>query len=113
MPLYATLAWWGFAGEGDRLRLERLIVRMRRRGYLPSDFPNIASLAEEADRILFKSIIQCQTHVLYVIYLLTIKPTSTRSLRVRAHNFILPLKDNRNFVSRVLYEAICSPPDCA
>src|SRR6218665_200632 len=33
--------------------------------YLPSDFPNIASLAEEADhRRLFKSIIQCQTHVL-------------------------------------------------
>src|SRR6218665_1928506 len=52
--LYATPAWWGFAGEGDRLRLKQLIARMRRRGYLPSDFPNIASLAEEADRRLFK-----------------------------------------------------------
>src|SRR6218665_518809 len=41
--LYATPEWWGFAGEGDRLHLERL---MRRRGYLPSDFPNIASMAE-------------------------------------------------------------------
>src|SRR6218665_1165247 len=29
--LYATPAWWSFAGEGDRLRLERLIARMRRR----------------------------------------------------------------------------------
>jgi len=27
--LYATPAWWEFAGEGDRLRLERLIARMR------------------------------------------------------------------------------------
>ena len=100
----------GFAGEGDRLRLERLIARMRREGYLPSDFPDIASLAEEAGCRLFKSIIQCQTHVLRPLFI--DKPTSTRSLRVRAHNFILPLKDNRNFVSRVLYEAIC-PSDCA
>src|SRR6218665_62375 len=80
---------------------------MRRRCYLPSDFQNIASLAEEADRRLFKSIIQCQTHVLRHLFI--DKPTSTRSLRVSAHNFILPLKDNRNFVSMVLYEAICPP----
>jgi len=33
--------------------------------------------------------------------------TPTRSLRERAHNFILHLKDNRNFVSRALYKAIC------
>src|SRR6218665_597932 len=80
---------------------------MRRRCYLPSDFQNIASLAEEADRRLFKSIMQCQTHVLRHLFI--DKPTSTHSLRVRAHNFILPLKDNRNFVSMVLYEAICPP----
>jgi len=29
--LYATPAWWGFAGEGDRLCLERLLAKMRRR----------------------------------------------------------------------------------
>src|SRR6218665_2360916 len=79
MPLYATLAWWSFAGEGDRLRLERFIVRMRRRGFLPSDFPNIASLAEEADRRLFKSIIQSQP-MFYVIYLLTSPPLRAPSL---------------------------------
>src|SRR6218665_2858071 len=39
--LYATPAWWGFAGEGDRIHLKRLIARMRRRGYLPDDFPKI------------------------------------------------------------------------
>src|SRR6218665_4001403 len=74
-----TPAWWGFVGEGDRLRLERLIARMRRRGYLPSDFPNIASLAEEADRRLSKSIIQCQT-LFYVIYLLTSPPLRAPSV---------------------------------
>src|SRR6218665_4188060 len=35
--LHAAPAWWGFAGEGDRQRLERLITRMRRSGYLPTD----------------------------------------------------------------------------
>jgi len=46
----------------------------------------------------------------YVIYLWTSPPLHAPS--VRAHNFILPPKDNRTFVSRVLYEALCPPPDC-
>src|SRR6218665_1890438 len=37
--LSAAPAWWGFAGEGDRHRLERLVARMRRSGCLPPDFP--------------------------------------------------------------------------
>src|SRR6218665_2311153 len=52
---------------------------MRRRGFLPSDFPNIASLAEEADRRLFKSIIQSQP-MFYVIYLLTNPPLRAPSV---------------------------------
>ena len=109
--LYAPPTWFVFAGEGDHIRLEQLIARMRRRDYLPSGFPNIESLAEEVDRRLFKSIIQCQTHVLRHLFI--DKPTSTRFLRVRAHNFIMPPKDSRNFVSRVLYEALWPPLDCA
>src|SRR6218665_1434704 len=41
--LYAAPAWWGFAGEGDSHRLERLVARMRRSGYLPPDFPDLAA----------------------------------------------------------------------
>lgn len=29
-----------------------------------------------------------------------------RSLRARSHNFISPLKDNRNFIERALYHAV-------
>src|SRR6218665_1351977 len=76
-------------------------------GYLPSDFPTIESLVDEADRRLFKSTSQNRTHVLQ--HLFTVKPTPTRSLRARAHNFILPLTDNRNFVSKALYNALCPP----
>jgi len=100
---YASPAWWEFAGQ----RLERLVARLRRMGYLPTDFPSVETLAEEADRNLFKTISQCPSHVLR--HLLTDKPTSSRSLRVRAHNFVLPPKDNRNFLSRALYNAICPP----
>lgn len=105
--MYASPAWWGFAGIGDRQRFERLLARLRRCGFLPCDFPSIETLANEADRKLLKSISQCPSHVLR--HLLIEKPTSGRSLRPRAHNFILPPKDNRNFLSRALYQAICPP----
>src|SRR6218665_1345935 len=66
--LYAPPAWYGFANEGDRKRLERLIARMRRCGYLPRDFPSLAALVDEADRKLFRSISHNPTHVLYNFY---------------------------------------------
>src|SRR6218665_2945411 len=109
--LVATPTWRGFACGGDRQRPGRLVARLRRVGYLPTEFPSVETLAVEADRNLFKSISQCPSHVLR--HLLKDKPTSSRSLRVRAHNFVLatvlPPKDNRNFLSRVLYNAICPP----
>src|SRR6218665_143271 len=62
--LYAAPAWWGFAGEGDHQRLERLIARMRRNGYLPSDVPDLATLVEEADCKLYTNVRCSNTHVL-------------------------------------------------
>src|SRR6218665_305034 len=94
LHLATTNGWWP-------------LDRLRRMGYLPTDFPSVETLAVEADRNLFKSISQCPSHVLR--HLLKDKPTSSRSLRARAHNFVLPPKDNRNFLSRVLYSAICPP----
>ena len=86
--LYAAPAWWGFAGEGDRHRLERLVARMRRSGYLPPDFPDLAILVEDADTKLLNSIRHNSTHVLR--HYLIDKPVPARSLRARAHNFVLP-----------------------
>ena len=68
----------GFAGEGDRQRLERLIARMRRNGYLPTDFPDLATLAEDADHNLFNSIRRNKTRVLRHYFVE--KPISTRLL---------------------------------
>src|SRR6218665_3045252 len=91
----------GIRRRGGRHRLERLVVRMR----LPN-FPDLATLVEDADTKLFNSIPHNSAHVLR--HYLTDKPVPARSLRAMAHNFVLPPKDNRNFVSRALYEA--APP---
>src|SRR6218665_135757 len=74
---------------------------------LTSLVSSVETLAKEADRNPFKSISQCPSHVQR--HLLKDKPTSSRSHHVRAHNFVLPPKDNRNFLSRVLYNVICPP----
>src|SRR6218665_3243668 len=49
--LYASPAWWGFAGEGDRQinAFGRLLSRMRRGG-ICLFFPIIEPLVDEADR---------------------------------------------------------------
>ena len=60
---------------------------------------------------------ECQGELLLLllcfVVLLLVDLSVSSTLRVRTHNFILsPAKDNMNFVSRVLYEALCPPPDC-
>src|SRR6218665_3783940 len=62
--LYASPAWWGFASAEERARLEGLIARMKRGGYLPQDFPTFEALARTAGHQLFKSIIANLHHVL-------------------------------------------------
>src|SRR6218665_2969989 len=84
--LYASPAWYGFANEGDGKRLERLISRMRRCGYLPRHFPCIAALVGEADRKLFRSTSHNPTHVLRHHFI--DKPESGHTPRTREHNFV-------------------------
>ena len=85
----------------DRSRLERLLGRLRRGGYLPDDFLTAESLAGAADHKLFISIAGNPHHVLRRHY--HEKKSSGHNLRTRAHNFLLPEKDDRNFVSRSIY----------
>src|SRR6218665_1658239 len=100
--LYVAPVLWGFAGEGDRL--EHLITRMRRIGCLSANFPDFTNLAEYADYNLFYSIRRNKTHVLRHYFVE--KPIPISLLHVRAHNLVLPPRDNGNFVSRALYKAL-------
>src|SRR6218665_618767 len=99
--LYASTVWWGFTSAQDRDRLERMVERLRRCGYLPESAPSFAEMALKADKSLFQSITSSPGHALSR-FLPRVKSTGY-NLRPRAHVYELPKKDNRNFMSHVLY----------
>jgi len=105
--LYASPAWWGFKTAHDRDRLERLVLRLRRGGFIPGDAQPIADIANDADERLFKAITTDLSHVLRQ---LLPKPKHTGYLLLpRAHGYELPAKDEHNLISRMLYQNIYSP----
>src|SRR6218665_278692 len=73
-------------------------------GFLPAQDPSFGDLAAEADRKLFRAVVTDPRHVLSRL-LPEVKSTSY-NLRPRAHCFVLPTKDTRNFIPRMLYEKI-------
>src|SRR6218665_4191008 len=57
-------AWWGFAKQKHRNRLERLLKRMRRMEYLPSSTPDVADLVRAAEDRLFGAVVVYSHHAL-------------------------------------------------
>jgi Reverse transcriptase (RNA-dependent DNA polymerase) len=102
--MYASPAWWGFLKLSERERIERFIRRIKRTDYLPGDAPTAECLANRADEALFKAIISNPQHILRG--LCQEKPESHYNLRPRPHPFALPLKDSRNFLSRLIFKDI-------
>src|SRR6218665_3996639 len=102
--LYASPAWWGYTTAQDRDRIERLMSRLRRGGYLPPGHPSYEVLAGKADERLLKSITSNPSHVLRK-YLPKLKNTG-HNLRPRAHGHELPPKDDPSFIPRTLYYAL-------
>jgi len=105
--LYASSAWWGFAGASDRQRLAAFIRRSDRSRFVPTNLPAFADLCHDADEKMFAAITSDRHHVLHHLP----PPQSTGSqnynLRQRTHNFALisrsgHLTDN-NFIQRMLY----------
>ena len=47
--LYASSAWWGFAGASDRQRLAAFIRRSDRSRFVPTNLPAFADLCHDAD----------------------------------------------------------------
>src|SRR6218665_3992240 len=75
--LYASPAWWGFKTAHGRDRIERLVRRLRRGGFLPGDAQPIADMANDADERLFRAI---TTHPSHVLRQLLPKPKHTSDL---------------------------------
>ena len=103
--MYASPAWWGYTNAKDRKRLDQIISKLKRMGLLDSISPSADSLAEEADSRLFSAIRFNPEHILHRL-LPTHRSQTRYVLRPRTHDFKLPFKDDRNFVSRVLYKNI-------
>ena len=102
--LYASPAWWGFARQQDKNRLQSIISRMIRRGYLPIDNPTFDQLCHKADTGLFTAVLNNPGHVLHK--LLPPRKSNTYALRPRSHDRVLTLIDNnmrKTFVGRMLY----------
>src|SRR6218665_1027849 len=55
--MYAHPSWRGFSSAKDRSRMERLINKLKRSGFLPESAPSAAALAGAADESLFRAVI--------------------------------------------------------
>ena len=54
--MFALPAWWGFASMKDRDKIDRLVHRMRCRGFLSSEDADSKQLVTKADSKLSKAI---------------------------------------------------------
>ena len=102
---YASSAWWGFANQADRNRLESFLRRSERLGYREPARKTLSDICDLADSNLFNSIKNNESHLLYP--LLPPKRSQHYALRQRVHPFQLTarttaLNDN-NFIMRMLY----------
>ena len=106
--LYASEVWWGFADQAGRSRLQAVINRAVRQGYLPPDQKPFDLCCASADDNLFKTILHNKNHVLHGL-LPPVKETRY-NLRSRAHNRILPQENDtllrKNFIYCMLYKDI-------
>src|SRR6218665_3410312 len=96
----APPAWWGFTLAHDRARVEQLLRRMKRCGFLPLSAPTAEQLAASADAQLFKA------SILNPYHMLPEKHSTNYRLRPRAHQFNLPQKDDKNFLPCLLFTNI-------
>jgi hypothetical protein len=102
--LYASPAWWGFTNAAERDRVESFVRKLIRLDYLPRSFASARSIADKTDDNLFKQIVFNNSHVLHK--LLPEVNKYQYNLRTRLHNYVLPVKDSKNYVTRMLYKNI-------
>ena len=62
--LYASPAWWGLMRAGEVERVERLVKRVQRAGFLPFDKATATHMVGVADDTLFAAVIRDADHVL-------------------------------------------------
>lgn len=102
---YACPAWSGFLSVTDRNRLQSIVTKAIRFGYLPPNYESFDQLCAKVDEKLFFNVRYNPNHVLHQL-LPTVK-SSGYNLRSRRHNYTLPNNNttliSNNFINRMLY----------
>ena len=102
--LYASPVWWGFTDASDKQRLQVVLTRAQRLGFLSLSTPPLSELCGQADDTFFSAIVGNQYHVLHGL-LPPIKSTG-HDLRTKSHDrALLPDDDplsRQNFINRML-----------
>ena len=100
--MYALPAWYGMASKEDIKRINAFLNRSKKFGLYPEDGKSFQELCDEADQKPFRKVQTNEQHVMHKFIPET--KNSIYELSLRKHNFILPDKDDRNFINRLLYE---------
>ena len=104
---YASPAWYGYLNKNSLNKIQGVINRFKRYGYLPANQEDFSVICEIADNRLFNTVLNNRNHVLH--QLLPPVKLTPYDLRTRSHNHSLPRADNnrrKNFIYRLLYKNI-------
>jgi len=105
--LYASQAWWGFAGLQDRQKVEGFLRRSTRARFCCKNLPNFSDICLEADQNLFLKVLHNPQHVLHQLLPPVSASSHSYSLRTRSHNRQLPDRLTHlvdcNFIIRMLF----------
>jgi len=102
---YASPAWWGYLKADERNRLQSVIKKAKRYGYLfPRSFSTLDELRDDSDEQLFSSSRYNANHVLH--RLLPQPKNTGHNLRQRTHNLILPIQtlSNKTLVTECYFD---------
>ena len=105
---YASPAWAGFLSAAEIIRLQAIINKAIRYGFLLRHSPSVSDMFHSADLSLFQSVIRNPHHVLH--QLLPPVKNSGYALRSKSHQYILPNISTaiakKSFINRMLYTDI-------
>jgi len=101
--LYASQAWWGFAGVQDRQKVRRSTGAR----FCCKNLPNFIDICLEADQNLFCKVLHNSQHVLHQLLPPVSASSHSYSLRTCSHNRQLPDRLTHlidcNFIIRMLF----------
>ena len=102
---YASSAWWGFIDAEGRKRLNSVVTKATKYGYLPPSQPSFDDICMRIDLKFFRSVLSNPHHVLH--QLLPPVRQNHHNLRPRAHDRFIPdIKDSvfrKTFIIRMIF----------